>query len=176
MKTRILIAVAIFSIIGTPQVNATEVMLWPPDELTKRSYVIAIGTITGTWFDFRPFGDTKVVDTANLKISEVLKGDVDSDRLNIRFYGDAGKAFDNLFGLHRGHIGVDFQSGETVLVFLGHEDSTMVMGEGYYSYPNGKYVIKDQKVFSDYADPDTLTGLKNIIQYALTDSSEEIAK
>ena len=176
MKIRLLIAVAIFSIIGTSQVNATEVMLWPPDELTKRSDVIAIGTITGTWFDFRPFGDTKVVDTASLKISEVLKGDVDSDRLNIRFYGDAGKAFDNLFGLHRGHIGVDFQSGETVLVFLGHEDSTMVMGEGYYSYPNGKYVIKDQKVFSDYADPDTLTGLKNIIQYALTDSSEEIAK
>ena len=176
MKTRILIAVAIFSIIGMPQVDATEVMLWPLDELTKRSDVIAIGTITGTWFDFRPFGDTKVVDTANLKISEVLKGDIDSDYLNIRFYGDTGKAFDNLFGLYRGHIGADFQSGETVLVFLGHEDSTMVMGEGYYSYPNGKYVIKDQKVFSDYADSDILVNLKNTIQYSLIDTSEDLLK
>lgn len=176
MKASVLVVVAIFSTLGISQVDATEVMLWPLDELTKRSDVVAIGTITGTWLDFRPFEDRKIVDTANLKISEILKGDVDSDYLNIRFYGDKGKAFDNFFGLYRGHIGADFQSGETVLVFLGHEDSTMVMGEGYYSYPNGKYVIKDQKVFSDYAEPDTLVNLKNAIQHSLIDTSEDILK
>ena len=148
MKNRFLIlSLLIFFVALTTFASNSNAMraIWTLDKMIEKSDVIIIGTVEGTWFDVRPFEDYKIVNTATIRVDEWLKNKQDSDKLEIRYYGDWSQKIENLLGIHRFDTPVHtYKQGEKVLIFASYEKPTMVMGEGHYPFYEGKYVIQDK--------------------------------
>ena len=177
MKTRLLILFALvgfaFLITFTPDSEAMRVN-WTLDQMIERSDVIAIGTIESTWIDVRPFDEHKIVDTAKIRIDEWLKNEKESDTIEIRYYGYWAQTIENLMGVHRMDLPTHrYETGQRVLVHLSHEDSTMVMGEGYYPFYEGKFVINDDMAISLTDEQMKLEELRETININLKNKLNE---
>ena len=173
MKTRFLI---LFALVGfvllitfTPDSEAMRVN-WTLDQMIERSDVIAIGTIESTWIDVRPFDDYKIVDTAKIRVHEWLKNEKESDTIEIRHYGYWAQTTENFIGIHRMDTPTHrYESEQRVLVHLGYEKPTMVMGEGYYPFFEGSFVITDDIAISQAGEQMKLTELYDVIKTFVVD-------
>lgn len=177
MKTRLLI---IFSLVGflslltfIPDSEALRESV-SLEQMIERSDVIVIGTVQSTWVDIRPFDEQKIVDTAKIKVDEWLKNKKNPNTIEIRYYGYWAKTIENLVGLHRMDLPIhQYETGQQVLVHLSHEDSTMVMGEGYYPFYEGGYIIKDDVAISQIGEQIELNKLYETIDITLENKSNE---
>jgi hypothetical protein len=168
MKSRLLILFALvgvaFLITFTLNSEAMRVN-WTLDQMIERSDVIVLGTVQSTWVDIRPFDEQKIVDTAKIRVDEWLKNEKNSNTIEIRYYGHWAQTIENLVGFHRMDVPTHrYETGQRVLVPLSHEDSTMVMGEGYYPFFEGKFVINDDVAISQSGKQMKLTELYDVIR------------
>jgi len=178
MKTRLLIIFAVlgftFLITSIPYGESMR-MVWDLDQMIERSDVIVIGTVQSTWVDIRPFDEQKIVDTAKIRVDEWLKNEKNSNTIDIRYYGHWAQTIENLMGIHRMDLPThQYETGQRVLVPLSHEDSTMVMGEGYYPFFEGKFVINDDVAISQSGEQMKLTELYDVIRNSVISEPEVI--
>ena len=171
MKTRFLILYAfLFFVAVTTFTSNSDAMrmIWPMEQMVERSDVIVVGMVESTWLDVRPFEDYKIVNTATIRVDEWLKNKQDSDKLEIRYYGDWSQKIENLLGIHRGDTPVhSYSPGERVLVLASYEKPTKVMGEGYYPFYEGKHVIQDKVAVSQIGEQVQLDVLREFITSTL---------
>ena len=182
MKTRFLILFAVLGLMilvtSIPDVKALRV-IYTVEQMAEHADVIAIGTIESTWVDIRPFADDhKIVDTATIRVDEWLKDKEDSSgkTLQIRYYGYWAKAVDELFGVFRFDTPVhSYDTGQKILALTTYEEPTMVMGEGYYPFFEGVFVIKDDVAIQQTEDPPiSLEHLRQTITSSLGETPNNI--
>ncbi|WP_428324367.1 hypothetical protein [Nitrosopumilus sp.] len=169
MKSRLLIMLVMcLSLLALiPTADALREVL-TVDEMSKRSDAIVIGTVQSTWIDIRLFEDYLVVDTAKIKVDDWLKNNKNSDMLEIRYYGYWAKTIDDLRGKHIfDNPQFIFESGQKVLVITTHEELDMVMGEGYYPFFEGSYVITGDNAVSQSGKTILLQDLKDTINSSI---------
>ncbi len=178
MKSRILVIIVAlgftFLITSIPYGESMR-MVWDLEQMIERSDVVVIGTVQSTWVDIRPFDEQKIVDTAKIRVDEWLKNKKNSNTIEIRYYGHWAQTIENLRGIHRMDLPIhQYETGQRVLVPLSHEDSTMVMGEGYYPFFEGKFVINNNNddVISQSGKQMKLTELYDVIRNSAVGESD----
>ena len=175
MKTRFLILSAfLFLVAVTVFTSNSDAMriIRTMDQMVERSDVIAVGIVESTWLDVRPFGDYKIVNTATIRVDEWIKNKQDSDKLEIRYYGEWSQKIENLLGIHRSDTPVhNYSPGEKVLVLALYEKPSMVMGEGYYPFYEGKHVIQEKVAVSQIGEQVQLDVLREFIANTLDEES-----
>ena len=142
------------------------------EQIVEKSDVIVIGTIQNTWVDVRPFHEYGIVDTAKVNVEEWFKNGKDSDTLEFRYYGYWAQTIENTMGLYRMDMPIhSYESGQKVLLHLSYENPTMVMGEGYYPFYEGTFIIKDDVAWSHTGEQIKLTDLYHVIENHTSDTS-----
>lgn len=168
MKTSLLIIIVSVGFLLSITLPYSEAMrmVWNLDQMIERSDVIVIGTIESTWIDVRPFDDHHVIiDTAKIKVDEWFIDPIHYDTLEIRYYGYWAKTIDDMRGVSISDNPThSYETGQKVLVLATYEKPTMVMGEGYYPFYEGGYVIKDTIAISQTGEQMKLADLYNVIK------------
>ena len=174
MKTRLLILAFVGFTLFITSIPYGESLraIFELDEIIELSDVIVIGTVQSTWIDIRPFDDHKIVDTAKIKIDDWLKNEQNSDTIEIRYYGHWSQTIENILGIHRMDTPIHrYDAGQRILTSLSYEDSTMVMGEGYYPFYEGSFVINDDVAQLPTGKQIKLTELYDLIKNSVADVS-----
>lgn len=178
MKSRLLIiivSVCFLSLLSfVPHGDASRIAM-SLEDMIQRSDAIAIGTIQSTWIDVRPFDDHHVVvDTAKVKVDEWLKNDKNTKTLEIRYYGYWAKMMDDLRGMSiSDNPHFNYELGQKVLIILDHEESTGIMGGGYYPLFQGSFVINENMAISQDGEQTTLQQIYDTIHNLVNDSKDQ---
>ena len=162
-----------FLVIPMPDSEAMRAV-WSLEQMIEKSDVIVVGTVESTWVDVRPFDEYLVVDTAKIRVDEWLKNKKDFETLNIRYYGYWAKTIDGLRGHHLSDTPVHiYAPGQNVLMIASYEKPTMVMGEGYYPFYEGKYVINGDAATSQAGEQVRLADLYGAVANSTNDEALE---